>query len=119
MINIYKRNIAVCIILSIVTFGIYYIYWKYLLVKNVRAIKGDDSGCIGEVLCFVLLPIYPIYWWFTRGRTVKNEFASHGYSASGNEIAYLLLSIFELEIVCMAIMQHDFNSLVSETDGAQ
>ena len=115
MIPINKRNIATSILLSIVTFGIYLIYWEYLLVKNTRAIKKDESSCTGEMLCLIFVPFYSLYWWFTRGKTVKDEFANHGYSATGNEIAYLVLGIFGLSIVSMAIMQNDFNSLPSES----
>ncbi len=110
-----KRNIATSILLSIVTFGIYFIYWEYLLVKNTRAIKKDDSSCTGEMLCLIFVPFYSLYWWFTRGKILKDDFANHGYSATGNEIAYLVLGIFGLSIVSMAIMQNDFNSLPSES----
>ena len=44
MIPINKRNIATSIILSFVTLGIYLIYWEYLLVKNIRVIKKDESS---------------------------------------------------------------------------
>ena len=118
MIPINKRNIGTSILLSIVTFGIYLIYWEYLLVKNVRAIKKDNSSCTGEMLCLIFVPFYSIYWWFTRGKLVKDEFASHGYTATGNEIAYLVLGLFGLVIVSMAIMQNDFNSLPSEVADA-
>ncbi len=114
MIQINKRNIAFCILLSFITFGIYNIYWYYLLVKNIREIKNDNSGCAGEILCYIFVPFYCLYWWFTRGKSVKDEFTKHGYSASGNETVYLILGIFGLQIVSMAIMQHDFNSLGSE-----
>ena len=50
MIPINKRKVGVCILLYLITFGIYGIYWKYLLVKNIRAIKGDNSSCVGEML---------------------------------------------------------------------
>ena len=114
MIPINKRNIGTSILLSIVTFGIYLIYWEYLLVKNTRAIKKDNSSCTSEMLCLVFVPFYPLYWWYTRGKLVKDEFTSHGYSASGSEITYLVLGIFGLGIVSMAIMQNDFNSLPSD-----
>ncbi len=115
MIPVNKRKIGICVLLSIVTFGIYQIYWEYLLVKNTRAIQKDDSSCTGEMLCLVFVPFYSLFWWFTRGKIVKDKFAEHGYSAIGNEIAYLILSIFCLAIVSMAIMQNDFNSLRSES----
>ena len=115
MIPINKRKIGVCILLSFVTFGIYTIYWQYLLVKNTRAIQKDESNCTGEMLCILFVPFYSLFWWFTRGKIVKDRFTEHGYSAIGNEIAYLLLSIFGLVIVSMAIMQNDFNALKSES----
>lgn len=113
MIPINKRNVGICILLSIVTFGIYLIFWEYLLVKNTKAIKKDTSNCAAEVLCLIFVPYYFLFWWFTRGKLVKEQFAKHGYSATGNEIVYLILGIFGLPIVSMAIMQNDFNSLTS------
>ena len=110
MIPINKRKISVCILLSIITFGFYQIYWKYLLVENTRAIKKDESSCIGELLCLIFVPFYSLFWWFTRGKIAKDEFAKNGYSAAGNQIAYLILGIFGLGIISMAIMQNDFNS---------
>ncbi len=114
MATINKRKIGVCILLSIVTAGIYQIYWEYLLVKSTRAIKKDESSCTGEMLCLLFVPFYSLYWWFTRGKVVKDGFAEYGHSAIGNEIAYLVLCIFGLSIISMAIMQNDFNSLSSE-----
>ena len=109
-----KRNIGVCIFLSIITFGLYKIYWDYLLVKNVRAVDKDYSNCTGEVLCLVFIPFYNIYWWFTRGRLVSERFAEHGFKTAGNKILLMLMAIFGLDIVSMSIMQHDFNSLSTE-----
>ena len=115
MIPINKRKIGVCILLSIVTFGIYQIYWEYLLVINTRTIQKDESNCTGEMLCLLFVPFYSLFWWFTRGKIVKDKFAEHSYSTIDSEIAYLVLGIFGLAIVSMAIMQNDFNSLKSES----
>lgn len=109
MIPINKRNIGKCILLSFLTLGIYLIYWEYLLVKNTRAIKKDDSSCTGEMLCLIFVPFYSIYWCFTRGKSIHDEFLKHGYSSSSYGTAFLAL--FGLEIITIAIMQSDFNSL--------
>lgn len=114
MSEINKRQIVVCIILSVITVGIYEIYWMYLLVKNTRTIKNDQSSTVGEMLCLIFIPFYSLFWWYTRGQLVKDIFAEHGYSATGNEIVYLILGICGLGIVSMAIMQNDFNSLPSD-----
>ena len=119
MIQINKRSIVVCILLSIITFGIYGIYWLYLLVKNTRSIQKNTTSCTGEMLCLIFVPFYSLYWWYTRGEKVKQEFSQHNYASTGNGIVYLILAIFGLSIVSMAIMQSDFNSLKSETHSEQ
>ena len=113
MIPINKRKIRICILLSIVTLGIYKIYWEYLLVKNTRAIQKDESSCISEWLCLAFVPFYSLFWWFTKGTLVREKFDEHGYSAIGNEFDYLTLDVFGLSIISMAIMQNDFNVLPS------
>lgn len=115
MVPINKRKIGISILLYFVTFGIYKIYWDYFLVKNVRAIKKDESSCTGEMLCLEFVPFYSLYWWFTRGKFVKNSFVEQGYSARSNGILYLILGIFGLSIVSTAILQNDFNSLSTQS----
>ena len=108
-----------CILLSIITCGIYGIYWMYLLVKNTRSIQKNTDHCKGEMLCLIFVPFYSLYWWYTRGEKVRQGFAEHDYNATGGGVVYLVLAIFGLSIVSMAIMQSDFNSLKSETHSEQ
>ena len=119
MFQINKRSIGVCILLSIITLGIYEIYWLYLLVKNIRSIQKNTTSCTKEMLCLIFVPFYSLYWWYTRGEKVKQEFSQHNYASTGNGIVYLIFAIFGLSIVSMAIMQSDFNSLKSETHSEQ
>lgn len=119
MIQIYKRSIGMCILLSIVTCGIYGIYWMYLLVKNTRSIQKNTDSCKGEMLCLIFVPFYSLYWWYTRGEKVRQGFAEHDYNATGGGVVYLVLAFFGLSIVSMAIMQSNFNSLKSETHSEQ
>ena len=119
MIQINKRSIGMCILLSIITCGIYGIYWMYLLVKNTRSIQKNTDNCTGEMLCLIFVPFYSLYWWYTRGEKVRQGFAEHDYNATGGGVVYLVLAIFGLSIVSMAIMQSDFNSLKSETHSEQ
>ena len=48
-----KRNLAVSIILSIVTCGIYGIYWFVVLTDDAKNVSGDVQGA--EELRFFLL----------------------------------------------------------------
>lgn len=119
--NAYKKtypvslNIVTCVLLSIVTLGIYYIFWEYQLVKGLKALKNDESRCTGEILCLIFVPFYNLYWWYTRGQSVQEEFSKRNYSSSGNGIVYLILGLFGLGIISAAIMQKDFNS-ISESE---
>lgn len=109
--QINKRGIVLCILLSIITLGIYSIYWMYLLVKNTRLIQKNTTSCTGEMLCLIFVPFYSLYWWYTRGERVKQEFKKYNYAPVGNGVAYLIFAIVGLSIVSMSIMQSDFNSL--------
>ena len=113
MIPIYKRKIAPAIVFSLLTGGLWTLFWEYLLLKNTRAVKKDPSSPTGEYLCLILVPFYSWYWLYTRGETVRREFQKRGYPVTGNGKVYLILGIFGLAIVALAILQHDFNSLPS------
>ena len=50
-----RRNIAVCIVLTLVTCGIYGIYWIVCLTNDVNTVSGDVNGTSGGMV--VLLTI--------------------------------------------------------------
>ena len=108
-----KRSIVTAVILTIVTFGIYGIYWQYLLVKNVRALEGNSGSVTGEMLCIVFVPFYSLYWWYTRGVKTKTMMNERQFNPTGDGIIYLLLGLFGLGIVSSAIMQNDFNEFAA------
>ena len=109
--KISKRNIALSIVLTIITGGVYAYYWQYKLIENTRVVQGTRGSCVGEFLCFMFVPFYALYWWFTRGNSVEQILSKQGYHTSGSGILYLILSFFGLQMVSMAIAQYDFNGL--------
>lgn len=115
MIEINKRSVGMCILLSIVTFGLYNLYWMYLLIRNTRSVQNESSDCAGEFLCYLFVPFYAIYWWYTRGKRVRSAFERYNQHSKTEEIVYLILTIFGLTLVSMAIMQSDFNSFEIQT----
>lgn len=113
--KINKRSIGKCILLSIITLGIYKIYWMYLLVKNTHLIQKDSTSCAKELLCLIFIPFYSLYWWYVSGDKLKRTFINeYDYTSVGKGTVYLTLSIIGLNIVSLAIMQSDFNSLTAE-----
>lgn len=110
------KNIAACIILSIVTFGIYNIVWMVSICKKIRALNDQSKKVGGEVVCFYLVPFYSFYWYYTRGKRLAEGAVNKGLNISDNSTMYLLLAIFQLSIVSVALMQNDLNTIATNVD---
>ena len=107
-----KRNIGICILLSIVTFGIYMLYWVYKLHEETHAVAGeapDISGGLVMLLTIVTFGIYGIYWCYKQGERIDKIHAMRGVPAGNNAVLYLVLGIF-IAIVAYALMQNELNT---------
>ena len=49
------------ILLSLVTFGIYYIYWQYVMFKQMKEYSGQGAGEIVGLIFALLLSIVNIF----------------------------------------------------------
>ncbi|MBO5336262.1 MAG: DUF4234 domain-containing protein [Lachnospiraceae bacterium] len=108
-----ERNIAVCIILSIVTCGIYGIYWFICLNNDANTASNTftTSGGVAFLLSIVTCSIYYFYWAYKQGEKIDAAKQSRGMESSNSGIVYLLLSIFGLGIIAYALMQNELNKL--------
>ncbi len=106
-----EKNIAVCIILAIVTCSIYMWFWMYNMIKKIRMLANDTSDMIGEYLLLMLVPYYNVYWVYTRGKKISEEAARRGIQITDNSVLYLILNLLGLQIVSYAMMQNDLNKL--------
>ena len=112
-----ERNIAVCIILSIVTCGIYGLYWIYCIVEETKIMTGDDEGPGGVmviILSIVTCSIYLWYWMFTTGKKLDDLNEREGNASSNYGVLFLILAILELSIVNYAIIQNEINKRATE-----
>lgn len=109
-----ERNIATCIILSIVTLGIYGIYWMVVLNDETKAAAKDDqfvTGGVAFLLTLVTCGIYGIYWCYKMAELSAKAQENAGVTVKDNKIIYLLLALFGLSIVVYALMQNDLNEI--------
>ncbi len=112
--HIEQRNIALCIILSIITCGIYGLYWIYKLTEDVNTLKGDPnatSGGIVILLGIITCGIYMWYWLYKQGDNLDQIKASRGLPAGNSGILYLILAIVGLGIISYALLQNELNQL--------
>lgn len=106
-----------CIVLTIVTCGIYGLYWMYCIHGDVQEVCGhpmQTEGGMVIVLTLVTCGIYGIYWCYKMGQFLDEARGTPGGSQS---IAYLLLSLFGLDIIAFALMQSELNRFAPHDGG--
>lgn len=114
---IQRRSIAMCIILSLVTCGIYGIYWFVVLTDDANTLLPDNkglnntSGGVAFLLSLVTCGIYGLYWAYKQGEKIDEAKAARGIMSSNSGIIYLLLTIFGFGIIAEALMQNELNSM--------
>lgn len=108
-----QRNIALCIILSIVTCGIYGLYWYVCITDDMNA-AAEEQGTTGVMaLLFTIITcgIYGYFWAYKMGEKVDAVKTKNGVPASNSGILYLILTFFGLGIVAWAIIQNELNQV--------
>lgn len=112
-----KRSVGLSIVLSIITCGIYGLYWQYMIANDVNTVSGhtsDTSG--GFVILFSILTcgIYNLYWLYQCGVKLDETAENHGGSKKQSALLYLILGIFGLSIISIAIIQSELNNYITE-----
>lgn len=109
--NMRHRNVGLCIVFSIITCGIYGLYWFVCLTddSNECTGRGSTSGGMALLLSIVTCGIYSLYWAYKMGDKLDQARAERGIPSGSQAILYLLLSIFGLSIVAWALMQSELN----------
>ena len=112
--GIQTRSIVKAIVLSLVTCGIYGIYWFVKLTNELNAMtnnQNDTSGGMCLLLSIVTCGIYSFYWAYKMG-TKKDSL--EGNTSGSSAILYLVLSIFGLGIVAYALIQDAMNKAIDK-----
>lgn len=112
-----QRNIAVAIILTIVTCGIYGIYWLIKMVDEINEAAGEQnamSGGLVFLLSIVTCGIYLYIWLYKAGEMLNKAKAARGLPVDKySGLIYLLLAIFGFSIVSYGLIQNELNTLAA------
>ena len=111
-----EKSIGLCIVLSILTLGIYSLFWLYSFVKKIRLLDGDQKSFIGEYLCLILVPFYAIYWFYISSQKLYRGARAREVYLNDNKTLYLVLAIF-IPIAAYAILQSDLNTIAKQLKG--
>ena len=105
-----QRNLVTCILLTLVTCGIYSIYWVIMLAKEAVSVKDPADNAVLEIVLMLFLPFLGI---FLTEKKFAEGCAARGIAHSDNSVIYLVLGIFGLGIVGICMLQNDVNKFAN------
>jgi hypothetical protein len=108
-----QRNLATAIILTVLTCGIYGIYWFIVLTDDVGKLSGDleFTGVKHLLLSIVTCGIWSLVWAYQVGKQVAVAQEKRGVTVADNSTMYLIVSIFGFGIIAYALVQGDVNKM--------
>ena len=117
-----RRGVAACVIFTLLTCGIYGLYWMYKIAEGFHVTQTqervDTSPGITILLYIVTGGIYGWYCYYKWGRASTEIAARFGRTDGDKGIMYLLLAIFGFSIICDALIQSDFNNWLDAMDAS-
>lgn len=115
-----EKSIGLCVVLSLVTCGIYSIYWLYTIAQDLNDLcesqnqeKGAEPGLV-VILSIVTCGIYLLYYLWKAGKMVSSLTRSNGHHPSDDSIVLMVLSILQLSLVSYCILQSHINGFAKD-----
>lgn len=111
MTGLKKRNLAACILLGFVTFGISWLIWEYSLIVELANTSKEPKlpGVIQYILTFCYVG-YPVYGWCANTELAELQ-ASRGVAAEDNMVLFLVLG-FVCPLALLGVVQSKINQLM-------
>ena len=112
----FELGIAKAMILSVITCGLYNIYWNYTQFRAMNELLGRHEFDFVKWLVFSILTcgLFHIYYEYKMGSMLQEYLVEKGYTVNPNlGIIGLVLACFGLTIVADAVYQHELNRLVA------
>ncbi len=130
-----NKNIALCIILSLFSCGIYGVFWYVALTDDVNEVTGEDgpSGWLCVLFSILTCGIYDFFWAHQQGEKLDRSRTASGASFGNLGMLYMglklgayvavLFGIFasggvlsglvgNINVIIMALMQDEVNKYV-------
>ncbi len=104
-----KRSVPLAIVFTIITFGIYGLYWYVCITNDTNSLaKTKTAGGIKAIIFNILtVGIYSFYWAYMLG--VKDgEISGNGSRGA----LYLVLSIFGFGFLAPILTQNTLNNAI-------
>lgn len=110
-----RKNIAVCVLLSILTLGIYVLFWMASIANSINELdnNGDKNvkGVMVVLFNFLTCGAYGLYWDYKTGERVDKLKNANGIPTQNNTaIKYMFLDAFVVAIttICSRVPDHSY-----------
>ena len=106
-----NRSIPMAIILSLVTCGVYLLYWFVVMTDEANSVSDETAtgGALSLIFTLITCGLYGIYWHYQMGKKLYDAGVKNNVAISDNSVLYLILSLFGLGIVNYCLIQNDLN----------
>ena len=115
-----KRSVATVVVLSLITCGIYMIYWTYVTCTALQQ-QGKQTS-IPVILTTLMMLFYSSAGGLLLGIDADDNTnaikAMHGMPKKDNKILWMLLGFF-IPIVTVALVQAEINAMIDTAERAR
>lgn len=115
-----NRNIGLCILFSIITCGIYAIYWFIQINNNINELANPEkktSGAMAFFLSIITIGIYGIYWAYKMGNLLDEAKIQRSEQPQNRAVVYLILQLIGFGWIGWILMQSTINSMIVKQRG--
>lgn len=112
----FRISIVQGVIFTLLTCGLYNMYWQYLQINSVNYLLGRQEFSFGRWLVFCLLTcgLYHIYWEYIFGQGIDEIQRIHNTAIRADNLPLLsvILSLVGLSLIADAIQQREINNTI-------
>lgn len=112
-----QRSVGLSVVLTLITCGLYGIYWFIVLTNDVGRLSGDSSFSGGKhfLLTLITCGVWSFVWAYLLGKNIADAQERRGLRVTDNSLLFLILALFAMGIVNYAIAQSEVNKLVQQS----
>lgn len=105
-----KRNLVTCVLLTILTCGIYPFFWMYGMYSDInRELKENNSAGVDILLMFLTCGIWTIWCIYKYSKKVGE------ITGEDNSLICLICMLFSAGLISYCIMQNQINNYIDKT----
>ncbi len=114
--EIIKKNIPLFLALTILTLGIFGIYWQYNILKDTYfLLEKDDNALFDIILIILTFGIYGLFVWYKISMYLYKLSQKLERNYEPNSTLFVVLSLFHLSFIICFISQTELNYYLGES----